>query len=254
MDRFKTRVLSQLLTTLKNCPDVDAVWEAGSAATGTSDQYSDIDLVIVSKGDSDSVFETIEKSLEPVAGIIHTYNCPPGIFEKYDQRIFFLEGAPKHFFLDIGVLASDAQSTLDELLNPERHGTPVVHFDKTGVVRTAVPDVSALKQNHQKRIADTKNAFPIIVTEIMKELDRGQPVDAFVFYFGLVKRFVELVGIRYRPHRYDFGLRYTSRDFPPELYSRLNNYLFVSDATKLRELTLQLEAELQNTLEFLENS
>lgn len=109
-------------------------------------------------------------------------------------------------------------------------------------------------------IASTENTnvpilptFPI-VTEVMKELDRGLHIDAFVFYFGLVKRVVELLGIRYRPCGYDFGLRYTSRDFPSDVRKQLNNYMFVSDASKLRALTLELEKEFYETLKFVENS
>jgi predicted nucleotidyltransferase len=251
---FRTKILSQLLTTLKTHSEVDAVWEAGSAATGTSDEYSDLDLVVLSSGDSNAIFEKIEESLEAVARITHKYNEPPGIYKNYDQRMFFLDGAPKHFFLDIGVLSVEAKPTLKELLKAERHGTPVVHFDKTGAIQTTATDLTALKQEHQKRVADTKAAFPIIVTEVLKELDRGHHVDAFVFYFALVKRFVELLGIKYRPWRYDFGLRYASRDFPFDVHKRLNNYVFVSDANKLRALTLELEEEFSDTLKFVENS
>lgn len=253
-ESFKTRILSHLLAFLKSRSDVHAVWEAGSAATGTMDEYSDVDLVILSDGKASEIFDKVEESINAVSEITHKYDEPPSICAAFTHKIYFLKGAPKHFYLDIGVLSSESNSTIKELLQVEKHGTPVVHFDKSGVVKATAADLSELKEEHHRRISDSKAAFPVVFTTVMKELDRGHPIDAFVFYFGLVKRYVELLGIRYRPYRYDFGLRYTSRDFPSEVYERLNKYLYVSDASELKSLALELKEEFYENLKFIENS
>lgn len=253
MEPFKEDILSKLLEKLKSQSEVLAVWEMGSAATGTSDEYSDVDLVILSHGQPDENFEKLEKILRSFSNITHMYIETAGSIESYKHRVYFLEGAPKYFYLDVGILNSEDKSTLSELLNSDRHGTPIVHFDKTEVIQTTRSNLELLKEEHQKRVTDSKAAFPIIFNSIMKELDRNNHVDAFAFYFGLLKRYIELLGIKYRPLRYDFGMRYTSRDFPSDVYNRLNRYVFISDPEELRPLAIELEKDFCETLKTIEN-
>lgn len=44
---------------------------------------------------------------------------------------------------------------------------------------------------------------------------------------------VELLGMVYRPHRYDFNAKYFSRDFPPEIVARVEPLYCVTDLADL---------------------
>ena len=248
---IKERARQALITALEPLSEVKAVWEAGSAATGTSDEYSDLDLVIVSTNEAVDVFEKVEEALRSVAPISHQYNeASDG---EFTHRIYFLENAPKHFYLDIGVTHPTSKATLGDLLQTERHGSPVVHFDKKAIVQRIPLDLEAIKKEQRQKLSEHKAALPVIFTSIEKKLDRGHTVDAFAFYFGLLRRYTEILGMRYRPERYDFGLRYIKRDFPKEVYARLNEYFFVKDPDELRKLLKEIKVDIHKTLELIED-
>lgn len=179
MTDFKERVRTQLVADLKIDNKILAAWEGGSAANGTSDPYSDIDLVIVGKDSFEGIFDVIEMALSRVSRISYKFVEPKCFWPGCYQRIYFLEGAPKHFFVDIAVFLETSPEVLSEFMQPERHGNPVVHFDKVGLVKPRPSDPVALKSQHLKRLKEIEAAYPIFKLEVEKELDREHPIDAF---------------------------------------------------------------------------
>ena len=215
---FKDKVRQVLLTNLQAQPTVSAIWEGGSAANATSDPFSDIDFNIVSDGGEDGVFEVIERSLNAVSRVTHVWNEPKTVWPDLTQKIFFLHQAPKHFFIDVAVFPQSATKILDEFMQAERHGAPVVHFDRLSLLQRRPVDQKEYLEKHRQRLKELLEAFPVYRTNVFKELDRGHTVDAFAFYFnGMVKPLIELLGMIYRPFRFDFGFRYLSRSLPSDL-------------------------------------
>lgn len=236
MTDFKERVRSELISALKISNQTLAAWEGGSAANGTSDPYSDIDFVIVGKTSIEAIYEMVEEALGRVSRISHKYVEPKCFWPGCYQRVYFLEGAPKHFFVDIAVFLESSIDVLSEFMQPERHGNPVVHFDKVGLVKPGSADPDALKSQHSKRLKEIEAAYPIFKIEVLKELDREHPIDAFGFYFAAVVRpLAELLGILHRPFRYDFGLRYLHKTFPEADQKMIERLLYVKDADTLRD-------------------
>lgn len=249
MNDFKKKTLEALVESLRGDSRARAVWEGGSAANGTSDDFSDIDLMIVCEDSSDPLFDVVEAALESVSPITHRYLEPPTtIWPGCSHRLYFLAGAPKHFFVDVAILPRSSEGLLAEFLQVERHGTPVVHFDRDDLIQPRSADPAALKIRQRKRLAEIEGAFPIYRTEVLKELDRGQTIDAFGFYFGgLVRPVVELMGMLHRPFKFDFGLRYLHRTFPERDQAAVERLLFVRSAQDLEARVAEVERMFEET-------
>jgi len=248
MSSFQTKILEEMVADLKSDPLVLAVWEGGSAANGTSDEYSDIDLIVVGSKSIDTIFESIESTLNRVSTITHRRVEPTQFLPDYFQRVYFLEDAPKHFFVDAGVFLRESEHLFLELLQIERHGSPVVHFDKLDLVKPRNGDLSELKAKQRKRLSEIEDAFPIFKTEVLKELDRGHSVDAFAFYFdGIVRPLVELMGMLHRPFRYDFGLRYLHKSFPENDRKQIEDLLYVCTVDEMKDRVLKADRLFHET-------
>lgn len=95
---YRKQVLKVIFDDIQSSPDILAAWEGGSAATGTQDQYSDIDLCILTTSGLMQVLDRIEASLEKL-GITHrwqTLKCFWG--EGMMQRVLFFKRLTKALF------------------------------------------------------------------------------------------------------------------------------------------------------------
>ena len=239
---FRDQVLQKLVTNLQSMDDVFAVWEGGSAANSTTDQYSDVDISILGTEENESIFAKVKESLSSISGISHIWNEPKSIWPDLTQKVYFLKDSPKHFFVDVAVFPKNATSILSEFMQIERHGKPVIHFDKSGLIVTKSADKKALFEKHQKRLSEIVASFPVYRTEVYKELDRGNGVDAVVYFqAAMLKQLVEVLGMLHRPYHFDFGFRYLKRSFPPDVYSFVEKCSFVSDLKMLRVIAGETE-------------
>lgn len=246
---FRIELINHLVETLIQDSKVLALWQAGSAANNSTDEYSDIDLLILADGFSEKLFEEVEDILNKKFRIIHRYVEEKPWQEGQYQRIYFFEGAPKHFFLDLGILSKNAKNSLNELMQKERHGSPVIYFDKLGLIKAKPLEKETLLIKQKKRIEEIEAFFPVYFKTVMKEIERGHAIDAFSFYFGgLLKPLVELLGLLYRPERFDFGFRYLHKDFPKELQDTIQSLLYVNDVNSLKGNALKTEKLFRETI------
>lgn len=243
---FRARVIDAVVPALRSLDAVEAVWEGGSAATGRLDAFSDIDLCIVAAADrTDQAFDAVESALAAVAPIEHTWRVEPPAFRDMAQRFYLLADAPPYFAVDCSVLAP---AGVEQFLERERHGEPLVYFDRAGRVRAASLDRSAHKAKRRHRLAQIGQAAPVYALLARKELARGRPLEALGFYQALLRALVELFGMAHRPERFDFGMRYVNSDFPPDVQRRLAHFAFVPDAQSLAgridEIVAAIDGEL----------
>jgi predicted nucleotidyltransferase len=64
---FRVQTLNRLVQDLQDVDGVLAVWEGGSAANSTTDQYSDIDVNVMGDGNSEVIFATVESALKKIS-------------------------------------------------------------------------------------------------------------------------------------------------------------------------------------------
>ena len=221
-----------------------ACWEGGSAATGRLDQFSDIDLCIVAPlAQADTLFTVVEASLSGTTAIDHRWIVDPVPWSHMAQRFYLLRDAPPYFAVDCSVVAPEG---LDQFLERERHGEPVVYFDTTGTVRATTLDAAAHARRIAHRRAQIAQFTPVYALLVRKDLARERPLEALGFYQVLVRALAELMGMRFRPERFDFGLRYVTSDFPADAQAELAAVAFVPDAAALPHKLERLLGALAN--------
>ena len=251
MTSYRITYIEKQIEALRDNPKIIALWEAGSAATGTTDQYSDLDLIALCSCDIDEAFSLMESVMPPIT---HRYIEPAGLSSDLRHRIYFHDGAPKHFFADVGVLSEDSRETLKELMVIERHGTPVVYFDDKGLIKPHPMDKTQWQSKLETRLKELEESFPIYILQVLKPLDRHQNTEAFAFFYhGLLRRLVELMGIRFRPYRYDFELRYLERDFPQKEQDAIHEYMKYVDPDDLRRKVTLIERDITENLTAIKN-
>ncbi len=244
-------LLAQIKTALEPDEGALAMWEGGSAAFGKADQWSDVDVVVVCADDAvDAVFDTVEAALGELSPIDLVWRVPQPTWHGHGQRFYRLKDAPDHLLVDLVVMKQSADYA--RFLIPERHGRPVVQFDKAGLVSAAPLDTDAWQVKLDDELADLRVRFPMLQCLVRKELQRGRPLDALNYYFGLtLTPLLRVLGMRYRAYRYDFGRRYTRDDFPAAVADEVEALHFVADADDLAQKHERAEELFWQTVDAL---
>lgn len=224
-----------------------AFWEAGSAAMGTADQWSDLDLqVVVTDGQVEATRQLVEAALTGIAPIDLKFEVPQPSWHGHWQAFYRLQGVDPLLLIDLVIME---EKTPGRFLEPEIHGKPVVYLDRQGVTEPQPTDAAAQAARMQKRLPLLELPAELFHRFVEKELRRGREVDAMSFYQGVVlNRLVEALRMRYCPWRYNFGMRYLQRDLPPIIYGEVEHLTFVAQATELPAKTNRAMGLLRVTL------
>lgn len=209
-----------------------AMWEGGSAAFGRADEHSDLDAqIIVADGSEAEAFAAVEAALAAIAPIRRCYELPQPTWHGAQQKFYQLEGLPDSLMVDLCVVSQSQEWRFTER---ELHGEPVVYFDKTGAVKRTSLDPAEQRAEIEKRLTSLRGTFEMFQVLTLKELARGQALDALHYYLGHTLRpLTELLRIRYCPMRIIFGARYAQVDLPREVFERLQSLYFIADADDL---------------------
>ena len=99
-----------------------------------------------------------------------------------------------------------------------------------------------------------QGATPVYRMLVEKELVRGHPLEALGFYQTLLRALIELLGMRHRPDRFDYGWRYVESELPADAQALIRRYAFVADGLALEQKVKDLGADLTLQLEMLSAS
>jgi len=230
----RDEILAALESSLKPVDEVYALWEAGAAAFNRIDQWSDIDLMVDVRDDYvPQTLEIIEKTLSSLSPIVLKYVLPQPTWHGHHQVFYRLKDASPYLFIDAVVMQ---HSNPNKFLEEEQHGKAHIWFDKIGDVQPPPFNPQALQEKLHKRLQDMRVTFDLFQIETSKELNRGNDIEAFAFYYSsTLEPLVELLRIRYMdlPARHQFGTRYIQYDLPEEIVERLHPLFFVRDAADL---------------------
>ena len=243
---YRRQVKDAIISVLRMRDDVAGCWEGGSAATGRLDEFSDIDLVVVAPlVSADAIFDAIEQAVTGVDKISHRWHVDPPPFRDTAQRFYFLASAPRFFAIDCVIVA---ESGVAQFLERERHGVPQVEFDRTAQIAALPLDQPAMQARRSHRLAQLRGAVPVFRMLVEKELARGHSLEAFGFHQVLLRALIELLGMQYRPDRFDYGWRYVETELPEHARQLIERYAFASDAAALQQLSSELGEELTRRL------
>lgn len=249
VEDYKKQVRKQILENIELLPEVVAAWEGGSAANGSGDQYSDIDLCLLTRVPLQAVLNKVESLLQKFE-VIHKWQPSKSAFgDGIIQSVFVLNNAPQYFFVDVAVFDQAFPQLLKDFLEIERHGRPIIYFDKENAIKPGHTDAEALFKRQQIRVNDLKNGFPIFKTLVLKEIDRGLAIDAIGFYQnGLVRPLIEVLGMIYCPYTADFGMRYIHKTFPLDQQKLIEDLNYVSKVQDLHEKIAKAEKAFEDAV------
>lgn len=244
----KKLIVERMNEALASTPEVLAAWLGGSTATGFEDELSDTDIVAICE-DPQIVFSVLEKTLISLAPVPFVWKVEESIWKGFSQKFYVLAGTPETYYLDVGVFQSVSPQDYQEFFNVERHGKPIILFDKKGILQTA-----SLAPHYEtpQRVDLTQwmARFEIMYRTFLKESLRGKYIDSFIFYQRLVTLWVQLLRHHQTPQKHDFGLRYIYRDFSQETAQEVED-LF--KANTLEDMQRQAARLRQKAIDFIKN-
>lgn len=234
-------ILRALEHAMRPLPYVHSMFEAGSAAFGRLDAYSDIDLEFdVDDGHEDEAFAVLEVAIEALSPVQHRWVLPLPQSHGMAQRFYRLAATDEWLLLDVCMRPTSKPGHFSE---PELHGEPIVYFDKGEFVRPIALDRAKVKEERDRRLDTLRQAHPMLSNLARKEALRGRVLDAYGFYHAMVLRpLIELLRMRYTPDRWNFAFRYLDFEFPPEVLERLRPLAHAKNLEELIEKSKVAEA------------
>jgi len=231
LDNFRVEIINKLKKIYHENEHIIAVWEGGSAATGYLDEYSDLDLGIITADDTiDDTFKLTEKLLTNNYGISHKFRMPEPNWHGHSQCFYKLENAPEFFYVDLLI---EKESATNRFTESDRHGDSIIWFDKKNLIDPTPTPEADIEAKCKRSYHLISSLLPFVEMDVIKQIKRGNAIDAISIYGGLCNRLGTLLNVKYRPHKFDFGLRYYYRDLPQIEIEFLEEVLFVKDINDL---------------------
>lgn len=244
-------IVDALVAALEPESYILAMWEAGSTAFDRTDDWSDIDLQIDVEDDRvNDVFSLVENTLSALSPIDLKYELAQPTWHGHAQAFYRLRDASPYLLLDFVAMK---HSNNNKFLQAETHGQPQIHFDKAGVVVSPPFDQAAFLAALTGRVVTLKQMFELFKVFPLKEIKRGNSLEALGYYQGQVLRpLIEVLRIRYAPARYNFHTRYIYYDLPADLVHRIEPLFFVPSAASIPALLQQAEMLFWETVQQIE--
>jgi hypothetical protein len=240
-------ILQALRNALEPLGYVHALWEGGAAAFDRVDAWSDIDLhVDAEDAYIADVVGAVGKALEVLSPVAQKYEVPQPTWHGHKQIFYRLSETSPFLLIDFVFIQ---HSNPNKFIQPEIHGNPIIHFDKSGVIEFQPLDPETLVSAIKARLTTLRATFELFQTFVLKELNRHHGVEALAFYQGFTLRpLVEALRIKYAPIRYNFQTRYVYYDLPLDVVQELETFFFIADSEALAAKHTRAQAWFYETL------
>ena len=211
---------------------VVAFWEGGAAAWDRVDEWSDVDLYVVTADDRvDETLDVVEAALASLSRIRIRYPVPHPPEAGITQVFYRLEGTGPFLLVDLAILKASAP---EKYLEPEIHGRTDFIFNKGDAVRIPALDKDSFVRTLRERLERLRTRMDLFGPFLEKERYRGHILEALDIYETiLMGTLVEILRMRYGPFHYNFRWSYVHSELPPEVVARLEGLAFVRDGADL---------------------
>ncbi len=208
------------------------MWEAGSVSFNRTDEYSDIDLMIIAEDDRISdTFTVIEDALKGVSEIELIYEVSEVRAEGFYQKFYRLKGAGRFMLIDLAIFPLSAE---DKFLEREIHSEPLVYFDKGDYTKCDPINLEEYTTKIDKIKSENKTRFDIFEMIFEKNMNRGLYIEALDFYYFIaIPSLILALRLIHSPFHYAFRSKYIHYDLPLDDVKRLESLFFVKDREDL---------------------
>lgn len=229
------------------------IWEGGSAATGFLDDLSDLDLGFVVDDDRiEEAFTLFEGLLIEHYGIKSRFRLPEPSWHGHSQCYYFVDKCPPLFYVDLLV---EKKSAEDRLIEPDRHGRSRIWLNRENVLNPVATAAEEMLKRNRRFFQIQADTYPISETETEKQLLRGNEIDAMLEYQGFIQRkLAALLNLKYRPAKYDFGIRYGDREYPEKVAERVRKLMYAGSIEEIKPLFREASAWARELMEELKIS
>lgn len=230
----REEIISRLTEELEPVEYVNALWEGGAAAFGRVDEWSDIDLAIDVKDENiEEAFIKMEEVLNQISSVKIKYRLPDPTWHGNPQAFYLLEDTSPFLMIDLSVIRESNDSKFTE---KEVHGSLKFYFDKNGTEARAVYNIEKTDEGMEKRQAYIAETFELFKILPLKEINRGNYIEAFAFYNSYVLRpLIDLLRVKYGPkEHYNFATRYVHYELPEDVVKKLEGLYFCNNMEELR--------------------
>lgn len=247
---FRATFKARIMEVFGEKPWMLGIWEGGSAATGFLDDLSDLDIGFVVDDDRvEEAFTLFEGLLNDHYGIKSRFRMPEPSWHGHSQCYYFVEKCPPLFYVDLLV---EKKSAGDRLIEPDRHGKSIIWLNRERVLEPVPTPTGEMEKKNRRFYQFQKETCPISETETEKQLIRGNRIDAMLEYQGFVQRkLAALLNLKYRPAKFDFGIRYGDRDYPEEVADKAANLMYAASIEELEPLFREASEWVRQLLEEL---
>lgn len=230
----RKEIINKLISELKPLDYVNAFWEGGSEAFDRTDEWSDIDIAVDVKDEKvEETFIRIEEILNSISPIELKYRLPDPTWHGNPQAFYRLKDTSPFLLIDLSVIRESNESKFTE---KEIHGKLVFYFDKNGTGEKAKYEPGDTETAIAKRLQYLKSIFEMFKIMPLKEINRGNYIEAFAFYNSYVLRpLIDLLRMKYGPaEHHNFGTRYLYYELPEDVIKKLEGLYFCKDGDELR--------------------
>ncbi len=208
---------------------IRVVFIGGSAVTGGYDDHSDLDVeVLATPGEAAAAYRRLLDAALRDFTVHQVWELPEATWP--DGRQAFLNLTPDAGDLSVPTRIIDLHvSDLADhhrLVDPRRHGEPLVLHDPEGLVELRDDDEEAMARERADAVAQIAARRQTAAWLVNRAIARGQLTEAVAFHLQFaVNPLVRLLRIVHCPARHDFGLRYLDTDLPEGYDARVEALL-----------------------------
>ena len=231
----RNNITNKLREALEPLPFIYAFWLEGADATGTVDDYSDIDYWVDFADEyEEQAYEAVETALSELTEIDYKYVMRHD-HPKIRQRIYHLAGTSEYLMIDFcWQLHSRPKDEYAYIENDTIEAVKVI-FDKYNIIQYKPLDLSAFAAWNKHRFEEAKYRRTQHI-RAEKYVQRGKYLEAYAYYNRYVlEPLIDLLRLIYTPVYANYYLIHISQHIPEIERERLEYFAQISSLDDIAE-------------------
>lgn len=231
----KSTIINRLAEALKPLPFIHALWLEGADATGTADEYSDIDFWLDFEDDYEQqAIEVVEHALSGISKIDYKYVMQHG-HPKIRQRIYHLANTNEYLMIDFcWQMHSRVTDGLFYIENDNIEPVKII-FDKSNVILYKPLNHANFEEDNAFMLAKAKYRRTQYL-RAEKYFRRGRYLESYAYYNQyILEPLVDLLRLIYTPTHAEYGFTHISLHIPAAKKEKLEYFAKLSSLEDIAE-------------------